>query len=161
MKDYSFMDQEQIQDVDLAKSLDTVLQLFQPRLNNVIVKRSYSSAVPLLRAFGSELNQVWAALIENALDAMAEKGELKLSTKLQGKTILVEIEDDGHEVTAEYADRIFEPFFTTKPFGKGLGLGLDLVQRVVKKHFGTVAFDSKHNATVFHVRLPLDRTEVY
>jgi signal transduction histidine kinase len=161
MKDYSFMDQQPIQDVDLAKSLDTVLQLFKPRLRNVIVKRSYSSTVPLFRAFGSELNQVWAALIENALDAMGEDGVLKLSTKLQGKTILVEIENNGPEIATEYADRIFEPFFTTKPFGKGLGLGLDLVQRVVKKHFGTVAFDSKPLATVFHVRLPLDRTEVY
>jgi signal transduction histidine kinase len=141
--------------------LDRVLQLFQPRLNNVIVERSYSSAVPLFRAFGSELNQVWAALVENALDAMGEKGVLKLSTKLQGKTVLVEIEDDGHEISANDADRIFEPFFTTKPFGKGLGLGLDLVRRVVKKHFGTVTFDSKPHATVFQVRLPLERTKVY
>ena len=161
MKDYSFMDREQIQDVDIAKSLDTVLQLFQPRMNRVIVKRSYSSEVPLLKAFGSELNQVWSALIENALDAMEENGVLQLSTKLQGNTILVDIEDDGHEVAREHADRIFEPFFTTKPPGKGLGLGLDLVQRVVKKHFGAVAFHSQPRSTVFHVRLLLDRTEVY
>jgi signal transduction histidine kinase len=161
VKDYSFMDRQQLQDVDLARSLDTVLQLFQPRLKNVMVKRSYSPEVPPLKAFGSELNQVWAALIENALDAMEENGVLTVSTKLQGQTILVDIEDDGHEVATEYADRIFEPFFTTKPLGKGLGLGLDLVQRVVKKHFGAVAFDSKPDATVFHVRLPLDRAEVY
>ena len=161
VKDYSFMDRQQIQDVDLAKSLETVLQIFQPRLNRVSVRRSYSSEVPLIKAFGSELNQVWAALIENALDAMEEEGVLRLSTKLQGKTVLVDIEDNGRGVAAEYANRIFEPFFTTKPLGKGLGLGLDLVQRVVKKHFGAVAFHSTPDATVFHVRLPLDRAEVY
>lgn len=155
------MDRQQIQDVDLAKSLETVLQIFQPRLNRVSVRRSYSSEVPLIKAFGSELNQVWAALIENALDAMEEEGVLRLSTKLQGKTVLVDIEDNGRGVAAEYANRIFEPFFTTKPLGKGLGLGLDLVQRVVKKHFGAVAFHSTPDATVFHVRLPLDRAEVY
>jgi signal transduction histidine kinase len=80
---------------------------------------------------------------------------------LQGKTILVEITDTGQGIPEESASRVFEPFFTTKPFGTGLGLGLDTVQRVIQKHFGAVAFDSKPGKTTFHVRLPLDRTEVY
>jgi signal transduction histidine kinase len=107
------------------------------------------------------LNQVWAAIIENSLDAMAGSGSLTLSTKLQEKTILVEIADTGHGIPAECATRVFEPFFTTKPFGTGLGLGLDTVQRVIQKHFGAVAFDSQPGKTTFLVRLPLDRTEVY
>ena len=74
---------------------------------------------------------------------MGDSGTLTLSARLQGKTILVEITDTGHGIAAECADRVFEPFFTTKPFGKGLGLGLDTVQRVIQKHFGAVAFDSK------------------
>jgi signal transduction histidine kinase len=161
VKDYAYMDRHPVQDVNIAESLDTVLQLFQPRLAGITVKRFYSPEVPLLKAFGSELNQAWAALIENSLDAMGDSGTLTLSTKLQGKTILVEIADTGQGIPAECADRVFEPFFTTKPFGKGLGLGLDTVQRVIQKHFGAVAFDSRPTKTTFHVRLPLDRAEVY
>src|SRR5277367_5430267 len=161
VKDYSYMDRQPVQDVNVAESLDTVLHLFRPRLAGITVRRFYSPDVPLLRAFGSELNQAWAALIENSLDAMGDSGTLTLSTKLQGKTILVEIADTGHGIPAECANRVFEPFFTTKPFGKGLGLGLDTVQRVIQKHFGAVAFDSNPQETTFHVRLPLDRTAVY
>jgi signal transduction histidine kinase len=161
VKDYSYMDRQPVQDVSIAASLDTVLMLFQPRLAGIKVRKLYSPDVPPLKAFGSELNQVWAALVENALDAMADSGTLTLSTSLQGKTILVEITDTGHGISAEYANRVFEPFFTTKPFGKGLGLGLDTVQRVIQKHFGAVAFDSQPDKTTFYVRLPLDRTEVY
>jgi signal transduction histidine kinase len=161
VKDYSYMDREPVQDVNIAESLDTVLRLFQPRLAGITVRRCYSPVVPLFKAFGSELNQAWAALIENSIDAMGDSGTLTLSSKLQGKTILVEIADTGHGIPAESANRVFEPFFTTKPFGKGLGLGLDTVQRVIQKHFGAIAFDSTPNETTFHVRLPLDRAEVY
>ena len=161
VKDYSYMDRQPVQDVSVGESLDTVLQIFQPRLAGITVKRFYDADVPLLKAFGSELNQAWAALIENSLDAMGDAGTLTLSAKLQGKTVLVEITDTGHGIPAEFADRVFEPFFTTKPFGKGLGLGLDTVQRVIQKHFGAVAFDSQAKKTTFHVRLPLDRNEVY
>ena len=160
VKDYSYMDREAVQDVDIAESLDTVLRLFQPRLNSICVRRSYADSVPVLKAFGSELNQAWSALIENALDAMGESGTLTLSTKMQGRTILVEISNTGPAIPDEYADRVFEPFFTTKPFGKGLGLGLDTVQRVVQRHFGAAAFESTRDKTTFYVRLPLDRTEV-
>jgi signal transduction histidine kinase len=161
VKDYSYMDREPVQDVNIAESLDTVLHLFQPRLAGIAVRRCHSPEVPLFKAFGSELNQAWAALIENSLDAMGDSGTLTLSSKLQGKTILVEIADTGHGIPADCANRVFEPFFTTKPFGKGLGLGLDTVQRVIQKHFGAIAFDSNPNETTFHVRLPLDRAEVY
>jgi signal transduction histidine kinase len=161
VKDYSYMDRQPVQDVNIADSLDTVLKLLLPRLAGITVRRLYSPDVPLLKAFGSELNQVWAALVENSLDAMSGSGTLTLSTKLQGKTILVEITDTGQGIPEECANRVFEPFFTTKPFGKGLGLGLDTVQRVIQKHFGAVAFDSQPNNTTFHVRLPLDHAEVY
>jgi signal transduction histidine kinase len=161
VKDYSYMDREPIQEVNVAECLETVLNLFQPRLARVTVKRFFSPDVPSIKAFGSELNQVWAALIENALDAMGDCGTLALSTKLQEKTILVEIADTGRGIPPECADRVFEPFFTTKPFGTGLGLGLDTVQRVIQKHFGAVAFDSRPQKTSFYVRLPLDRAQVY
>jgi signal transduction histidine kinase len=161
VKDYSYMDRQPVQDVNISESLDIVLKLSQPKLVGITVRRLYNPDVPLLKAFGSELNQVWAALVENSSDAMAGSGTLTLSTRLQGNTILVEITDTGQGISAECANRVFEPFFTTKPFGKGLGLGLDIVQRVVQKHFGAVAFDSQPNKTTFYVRLPLARTEVY
>lgn len=161
VKDYSYMDREPIQVVKVGECLETVLHLFQPRLAGITVERFYGPDVPPIRAFGSELNQAWAALIENALDAMGDSGTLNLSCKLQEKTILVEIADTGPGIPADCADRVFEPFFTTKPFGTGLGLGLDTVQRVVQKHFGAVAFDSKPQQTRFYVRLPLDRAQVY
>ncbi|WP_263357038.1 sensor histidine kinase [Acidicapsa ligni] len=161
VKDYSYMDRQPVQDVNISASLDIVLKLTQPKLTGITVRRFYSPDVPLLKAFGSELNQVWAALIENSLDAMAGSGTLTLSTRLQGNTVLVEVTDTGQGIPPECANRVFEPFFTTKPFGTGLGLRLDTVQRVVQKHFGSVAFDSQPNKTTFQVRLPIDRTEVY
>jgi signal transduction histidine kinase len=160
VKDFSYMDRQPVQDVDIAQSLDTVLLLYQPRLRGISVKRSYAGGIPALKAFGSELNQAWSALIENALDAMGESGTLTLSTKLQGATILVEISNTGPAIPDEYKDRVFEPFFTTKAFGTGLGLGLDIVQRVLQRHFGAVAFESNPGKTTFYVRLPLDRDEV-
>ena len=161
VKDYSYMDRAPLQEVDIASALDTVLILFQPRLKNVVVKKKIPRGLPLLQGYGSELNQAFAALIENSLDAMKDKGTLTLSVKQQGKTLLIEIEDDGRGIPQEYQDRIFEPFFTTKPFGGGLGLGLDTVQRVIAKHFGAMAFDTSAQGTIFHVRLPIDRVGIY
>jgi signal transduction histidine kinase len=161
IKDYSYMDREPVQDVNVAESLDTVLHLFRPRLGGITVRRLYSPDVPSIKAFGSELNQAWAALVENSLDAMGDSGTLTLSAKLQERTILVEIADTGQGIPPECADRVFEPFFTTKPLGTGLGLGLDTVQRVIQKHFGAVAFDSAPRKTRFYVRLPLDRAQLY
>jgi signal transduction histidine kinase len=161
VKDYSYMDRQPLQEVDIASALDNVLMMFQPRLANVAVKKNIPPGLPLLHAYGSELNQAFSALIENSLDAMENKGTLTLSVKLQEKTFLVEIEDDGCGVPEEFQDCVFEPFFTTKPFGEGLGLGLDTVQRVVAKHFGAVAFDTSTQGTTFHVRLPIDRVGIY
>ena len=161
IKDYSYMDQAPIQDVDLAQSLDNTLAMLQSRLAHVSVEREYAADVPTIRAFGSELKQVWTALIENALDAMHDRGILRLSTAVKGPMVFVEIGDNGPGIDAALRPRIFEPFFTTKPVGHGLGLGLDMVQRIVSKHFGSVSVESKPSATCFQVRLPLDRMQVY
>ncbi len=161
VKDYSYMDRPPLQEVDIPRALDNVLMMFQPRLKDVIIRRDIAGDLPLFQGLGSELNQAFSALIENCLDAMGDKGTLTLSVRLQGKMFLVEVEDDGHGIPKECQDRVFEPFFTTKPFGEGLGLGLDTVQRVVGKHFGTLSFDTSTQGTTFHVRLPLDRAEIY
>jgi len=161
IKDYSYMDQAPIQDVDLAQSLDNTLTMLQSRLEHVSIERQYAPDVPKIRAFGSELKQVWTALIENALDAMSDRGALKLSTKLKGQMAFVEVWDNGPGIDPALTSRIFEPFFTTKPLGHGLGLGLDMVQRIISKHFGSVSVESKPSATCFQVRLPLDQMHIY
>jgi signal transduction histidine kinase len=161
IKDYSYMDQAPIQDVDLGQSLDRTLAMLQSRLGQVTIERAYDPSLPCIRAYGSELSQVWTALIENALDAMQNRGTLKLSTRLKADFAFVEIWDDGTGIDPAIKGRIFEPFFTTKPLGTALGLGLDAVQRIVGKHFGTVNVESNDEFTCFQVRLPLDRTLVY
>ena len=161
IKDYSYMDRAPIQDVQLAQSLETTLAMLQSRLGKVTIERDYDPNLPTIRAFGSELNQVWTALIENSLDAIKDHGTVRLSAKLKGRMIFVEIWDNGPKIDPAITSRIFEPFFTTKPLGSALGLGLDLVQRVVSKHFGSVHVESNASGTCFQVRLPLDRTRVY
>jgi signal transduction histidine kinase len=171
IKDYSYMDQAPIQEIDVAQSLDTTLTMFTSRLNHVHVEREYDHAVPHISAYGSELNQVWTELIENALDAMSlapvssgdglARGTLRLKTSQLGDMVTIEIWNDGPGISPEIISRIFEPFYTTKPPGQGLGLGLDSVTRIVNKHNGFVTVDSKPGATCFQVRLPIDRTQAY
>jgi len=161
IKDYSYMDQAPIQDVDLAQSLENTLVMFNSRLKNVTVELEFDPELPPVSAYGSELNQVWTALIENALESMNDEGILKLRTHLSGQLALVEVWDSGPGIDDEIKSRIFEPFFTTKAPGRGLGLGLDTVQRIVSKHSGYVSVESKPGATCFQIRLPLDRGGAY
>jgi len=161
IKDYSYMDQAPIQDVDLAQSLENTLVMFNSRLKDVTVELDFDPQLPPVSAYGSELNQVWTALIENALDSMSDFGTLRLLTKLSGQFALVEVWDSGSGIDANAKSRIFEPFFTTKPPGSGLGLGLDTVQRIVSKHSGFISVESRPGSTCFQVRLPLDRVVAY
>jgi signal transduction histidine kinase len=161
IKAYSYMDQAGVQDVDLAAALDNTLTMLSSRMKGIKVKREYAKDVPLVNAYGSELNQVWTALIENALDAMQGSGTLRLKVSRSGEMALVEVWDSGPGIAPELMDRIFEPFFTTKAVGAGLGLGLDTAQRIVARHRGFITVESKPGATCFQVRLPLELTEAY
>jgi len=161
IKDYSYMDQAPIQDVDLAQGLENTLVMFNSRLRDVAVELNFDPELPPVSAYGSELNQVWTALIENALESMNNHGTLRLSTRLSGQLAFVEVWDSGPGIDPGIRSRIFEPFFTTKAPGRGLGLGLDTVQRIVSKHSGFVTVESKPGATCFQVRLPLDRVQAY
>ena len=161
IKDYSYMDQAPIQNVDLAQSLERTLSMFASRLAGVEVITDFDPELPVIGAYGSELNQVWTALIENALDAMPTGGTLRLQTRLQSQMAFVEVWDSGPGIPQELQSRIFEPFFTTKAPGKGLGLGLDTAHRIVSKHSGFLRVESKPGATCFQVRLPLDRAQAY
>lgn len=161
IKDYSYMDQAPIQEVDIPQSLENTLAMLQSRLQHVEVVRDYGANLPCISAYGSELNQVWMALIENALDAVNNHGKLRLSAHLAGDLILVEVQDDGIGIPPELKDRIFEPFFTTKAPGSGLGLGLDTVSRIIRKHRGFVTVQSVPGNTCFQVRLPLQQLQAY
>ncbi|WP_263384035.1 ATP-binding protein [Granulicella arctica] len=161
IKDYSYMDQAPIQDIDLAQSLENTLSMFGSRLVNIKVETNYDPELPPISAYGSELNQVWTALIENALDAMMGHGTLRLTTRLAGQMAYVEVWDTGPGIDPIQQSRIFEPFFTTKAPGRGLGLGLDTAQRIVSKHSGFLTVESKPGATCLQVRLPIDQAQAY
>jgi signal transduction histidine kinase len=161
IKDYSYMDQMPIQEVDIPQSLENTLAMVASRLRNVTVIRNYEPNLPSVSAYGRELNQVWTALIENALDAVQDKGEIKLLVRTNGDMLLVEIWDNGPGIPPELQARIFEPFFTTKAPGSGLGLGLDVVTRIVRMHRGFVTVQSKPGETCFQVRLPMQQVQAY
>ncbi|WP_047489295.1 ATP-binding protein [Terriglobus sp. TAA 43] len=167
IRGYSYMDQAPIQEIDLREALDNTLAMLNSRLGSVEVDRSYGDEVPQILAYGGELNQVWTALIENALDAMGQceasyTPKLTLRTSLSGSTVLVEVCDNGPGIPQEIGSRIFEPFFTTKGIGQALGLGLDTANRVVTKHKGQLSvLHSKPGDTCIQVRLPIEQTGAY
>jgi len=159
IKEYTFMDQSPVQNVDIVKTLETTLTILNHKLKRgVTVHRDYQPVPLLVNSFGSELNQVWTNLIDNAIDAMAGKGELQVRTYREDECVVVEIRDNGPGISAEVLPRIFEPFFTTKGVGEGTGLGLDTVQRIIKKHRGNIQVHSKPGETRFQVWLPLAPT---
>jgi signal transduction histidine kinase len=156
IKEYTYMDQGPVQNVDIAKSLETTLTILNHKLKRgVTVQRDYHRVPLLVNSFGSELNQVWTNIIDNAIDAMSGKGELRVRTYRDDGCVVVEIGDTGPGISPEIKSHIFEPFFTTKGVGEGTGLGLDTVQRIVKKHRGNIQVSSKPGDTRFQVWLPL------
>ena len=156
IKEYTFMDQAPVQNVDIVKTLETTLTILNHKLKRgVTVQRDYQKVPLLVNSFGSELNQVWTNLIDNAIDAMNGNGELRVRTYREDDCVVVEIADNGPGISPEVEPHIFEPFFTTKGVGEGTGLGLDTVQRIVRKHRGNIQVRSKPGDTRFQVRLPL------
>jgi signal transduction histidine kinase len=156
IKEYTYMDQAPVQNVDIVKSLETTLTILNYKLKRgVFVQRDYDQVPLQVNSFGSELNQVWTNLIDNAIDAMGGKGELRVRTYREDSCVVVEIGDNGPGISPQVKPHIFEPFFTTKGVGEGTGLGLDTVQRIVKKHRGTIQVESKPGDTRFQVWLPL------
>jgi signal transduction histidine kinase len=161
VKDYSYMDQAPIQEIDIPQALENTLAMLQSRLSRVTIQRRFAPGLPRISAYGSELNQVWMAILENALDAIHDEGTITLSAQVAGELMLVEVWDNGPGIPANIQARIFEPFFTTKAPGVALGLGLDTVQRVVRRHRGYVQVESKPGATCFQIRLPLEQLLAY
>jgi len=155
VKEYTYMDQAPVQNVDVVRSLETTLGILTHKLTPQInVKRDYQPVPLLVNTVGTELNQVWTNIIENAIDAMPGQGELLIRTFRDGHFVVVEIGDNGSGIPPEIRPHIFDPFFTTKGVGEGTGLGLNTVQTIVRKHGGNVQVESKPGDTRFQVWLP-------
>ena len=157
IKAYSYMDQAPQQEVDVQSSLETTLTILGFKCKGgVQVVRDYAPNLPCITAYGSELNQVWTNLMDNALDALDGRGKLFVRTACEEGSVLVEIGDDGPGIAPDVQKRIFEPFFTTKEVGHGTGLGLDTAYRiVVTRHHGDLKVVSEPGDTRFQVRLPI------
>ncbi len=157
VRSYSYLDQAPRQTVDIHEGLESTLSLLNHKLSEkgVTIVRDFDSQLPGVEASGSELNQVWTNLIDNAIDALGADGQLTLRTRRQGERVCVEIADNGPGVPEDLQARIFDAFFTTKPVGQGTGLGLDIAQRIVVRHHGELRLESQPGDTTFRVLLPV------
>jgi signal transduction histidine kinase len=155
-KAYTNLDRAPERAVDLTEGLDATLATHSARLANIRVRRDYAPDLPRVTAYPSELNQVWANLIDNAVDAMAGHGVLRISARHEDRAAVVEIRDDGPGIPPDVVGMLFLPFFTTKDIGAGTGLGLHLSHSIITiRHRGTISVTSVPGDTRFMVRLPV------
>jgi signal transduction histidine kinase len=156
IKEYSYMDQGPMQEVDIERGLETTLTIMNHKLKRgITVVRDYDPNLPKVMSSGSELNQVWTNLIDNAADAMKTGGRLTIRAARENDFVLVEIADNGSGIPPDKISRIFDPFFTTKGVGEGTGLGLDVVSRIIKNLGGQISVTSVPGDTRFQVRIPI------
>ncbi len=163
LKGYAYLDQAPVQEVDVHEGIDSTLIILRHKLKaGINVKRAYAPDLPRISAWGSELNQVWTNILDNAADALTDRikdgsAEITIRTRRDGDFVVVEIADNGPGIPAGIQDRIFDAFFTTKPPGKGTGLGLDISYRiVVHRHRGDLRVSSRPGDTTFSVKLPIN-----
>jgi signal transduction histidine kinase len=160
VKTYAYMDRGELVEVDLHEGLETTLVVLGHRLKHTTIEvaRDYDRTLPKLTVRGSELNQVWTNLLENAIDALGESGTITITTRRDENRAIVEVADDGPGIAPEIREHVFDSFFTTKEVGHGTGLGLATVWRiVVDRHDGAVAVESRPGQTTFRVTLPLSQ----
>jgi signal transduction histidine kinase len=159
IKTYAYMDRGGVVQADVHEGLESTLIMLGHKLKHthIKVKRHYDKSLPQLTMHGSELNQVWTNLLDNAICALGEDGVITVTTGADNGCIKVDIADDGPGIPEDVRSRIFDPFFTTKPPGSGTGMGLDTARRIVEqRHRGSMTFDTGDGGTVFHVWLPLE-----
>ena len=158
IKAYTYMDQASLQEIDVHEGIEATLVILNHKLKHtgIAVQREYAADLPRICVYGSELNQVWTNLLDNAIDALGETGTIRIATAPWHEDgVEVRIIDDGPGITPEQQHHVFEPFFTTKPVGSGTGLGLDTTRRIVReRHEGDLRLDSRPGLTTFTVRLP-------
>ena len=161
VRSYSQMDRASMQPIDVTEGLESTLVMMGHKLRDgVTVVREYGADVPTIEAYPGELNQVWTNLIDNAVDAMRGVGTLRVSTRVEGDDVVVDIGDTGEGMPPEVAARAFEAFYTTKDVGEGTGLGLDIARRiVVERHSGAISIEPGSGGTVLRVCLPVRMKE--
>jgi signal transduction histidine kinase len=160
MKSYVYLDQAPLQDVDVHEGLENTLVILKHKLKRGIrIHREFADGLPRVRAYGSELNQVWTNLIDNAADAMEGRGEILLRTRIEGSWVTVEVQDNGPGIPEQHRSQIFTLFFTTKPMGQGSGQGLHISHSIVRRHGGFLEFESEPGKTVFTVCIPINFQE--
>jgi signal transduction histidine kinase len=159
LKTYTYLDQAPVQDVDVHEGLDNTLVMLRSKLKKgITVRRDYCTNLPRIEAYGSELNQVWTNIIDNAVAAMNGQGEINLRTHYEGSWITIEIEDNGPGIPESIQSKIFDPFFTTKAPGEGTGLGLNISHNIiVQKHKGEITVHSQPGRTSFQIKLPVNQ----
>jgi signal transduction histidine kinase len=158
VKAYAYMDRGGVVEADVHEGLETTLKVlgYKVKHKEIEIRREYDRTLPPLTIYGSELNQVWTNLLDNAIDAIGECGTITVRTSRDGECILVDIADTGPGIPPDIRSRVFEPFFTTKDVGAGTGLGLDTARRIViERHGGSMTFDSSDQGTTFHIWLRL------
>ncbi len=161
LKSYAYLDQAPVQPVDIHLDLNNTLIILRHKLTDGIeVKRDYDPDLPTIQAHGSELNQVWTNIIDNAIDVLEGQGVITLKTRQEEDWVVVEIQDNGPGIPDAIKNRIFDAFFTTKPPGKGTGLGLNISYNIVAyKHRGDIHVYSTPGFTCFQIRLPINFTD--
>jgi signal transduction histidine kinase len=160
VKSYSYMDQSPMQEIDIHEGIESTLTMLGHKLKNATVVRAFDRSAPRIMAYGSELNQVWTNLIDNAIHAVNGTGKICIGTSLEDNQLVVEIVDNGPGIPPEVQSHLFEPFYTTKPIGSGTGLGLIISNRIVAdRHGGEIEFESKPGETRFKVRLPVHQNQ--
>ncbi len=144
---------------DIHKDIDDTLILlgYKIRDKNIKVKKEYCNDLPEVEVYIGELNQVWTNIIDNAIYAVAQNGEIVIQTECNKNNLTVQITDNGPGIPKEILTRIFDPFFTTKKVGEGTGIGLDIVQNVINKHNGEIKVNSKPGRTEFIITLPVSQ----
>jgi signal transduction histidine kinase len=158
VKGFTYMDHASAPEpVDVGKGLTDTLAVLGAKARGKAAALTVEVAadLPRVNGFGGELNQVWANLIDNALDAVGEGGRVTVTAAHEGGSVVVRVMDDGPGIPPDVKSRIFDPFFTTKPVGKGTGLGLDIARRLVERHAGLIAVTSEPGKTEFRVTLPV------
>ena len=160
LKSYSYLDQAQERSVDLNEDLENTLTILHSQIpENITIVRKFRD-LPRVTCLGSELNQVWTHLLQNALQALGEnEGSITIETSANAQYVSVKISDDGPGIPEEIREKIFDPFFTTKR-GKTSGLGLSIAQQVINKHNGTISLESVSGKTTFEILLPKEGTRL-
>jgi signal transduction histidine kinase len=158
VKKYAYEDKNKQHKLDIHDTIHSTLTILghKFRQKQITIEKQFAPGIPVLTTCGSGISQVWTNLLDNAIDASPEPGEITVRTWMEGEWVCVGIADQGPGIPPEHRAKVFEPFFTTKPIGIGTGLGLDIAHRVVTGHYGgQIGFTSEPGKTEFVVKLPI------